>query len=424
MFLPGDSASFPGSLKESDMSTRVESTEIEAASQGQRRLMLAIVIGPFLGNMIMLAPPPFFPLISAELGISVPLLGQVMTGMLLLSTALALIVGPLADRYGHRRMMLIGAGAAISSLIAFGVAQSYAVLILAGLIGGLATASLPGLGVAVATSLFSGQARRRALGWSSSAGAGAAVVGVPVLVAIADIFGWRIALVVTGLLAIGSIWIISSAVPGPRSNRSERFSVEQLRASYRPLFHHPPSLRVVVATVMRTICWSGYLTYLSTLMHRELGLSTSQIGVMFFIGGAAYIGASLNARRVLGLLALRQMVALANGLMAVLVALVLSGIPGYWATLVLIPLTGIAAGIGWVSIVTLMAEESPAESGTTMALNGAAFNLGAAGGGAIGGVLLATGGFPVTGLVLMIAAFSAAFLVMIPARESVPASTT
>jgi predicted MFS family arabinose efflux permease len=390
--------------------TRIESTDMETPITGQRRLMLAVVIGPFLGNMIMLAPPPFFPLISAELGISVPLLGQVMTGMLLLSAALALIVGPLADRYGHRRMMLIGAGAAISSLIAFGLAQSYAVLILAGLIGGLATASLPGLGVAVATSLFSGAARRRALGWSSSAGAGSAVVGVPLLVGLADVSGWRIALIAAGLLAMGSVWIISSAVPGAMAEHVGRFGLTQIRASYRPLLHHPPSLRVLFATVMRTICWSGYLTYLSTLMHRELGLSTSQIGVMFFIGGAAYIGASLNARRVLSLIPLRLAVALGNGAMALLVAIVMSGLVGYWSTLVLIPLTGIAAGIGWVSIVTLMAEESPAEAGTTMALNGAAFNLGAAGGGALGGIALAAFGFLEMGLMLALFALVGAFL--------------
>jgi predicted MFS family arabinose efflux permease len=177
------------------------------------------------------------------------------------------------------------------------------------------------------------------------------------------------------------------------------------------VFRDAGTVRVLIATVLRTVCWAGYLTYLSTLLHRELGLSTGQIGVMFFLGGVAYIVSSLNAGRVLNWIALRPAVAIANGGMAVMVGVVLSGIAGYWLTLVLIPLTAVAAGIGWVSIVTLMAEESPAEAGTKMAINAAAFSLGAAGGGAVGGLALAIGSFPLAGVVLAIAALSASALI-------------
>jgi predicted MFS family arabinose efflux permease len=376
-----------------------------------RRRTIAIVAGPFLGNLIMLAPPPFFPLISSELGIPIPWLGQIMTGMLLLSAALALLIGPLADRYGHRRVMLVGVGAAASSLVAFGVASSYWALILAGLIGGLATATLPAIGVALATSSFTGVERRRVLGLASSSGAGAAVIGVPGLVVIADLAGWRFALIAAGIIALGAAWLVTTAVPLPEVRLSNRLNLDVFRTAYRPLVGDPQAMRLLLATVLRTVCWSGYLTYLSALLHRELGLSTGQIGGMFLIGGGAYIAASLSARRVLAWIPLRLAVALGNGGMAVLVAVVMSGAAGYWGTLTLIPLTGIAAGIGWVSIVTLLAEESPGKSGTTMAMNGAAFNLGAAGGGALGGAVLAGAGFPVMGIVLALFAVSGSVLV-------------
>ena len=385
--------------------------------RSHNRLMLAIVAGPFVGNLIMLAPPPFFPLISRELGISVPLLGQAMTGMLLLSAALALVAGPLADRYGHRRIMLVGACAAVCSLIGFGLANSYAVLIMAGLIGGLATATLPSISVAVASSCFEGLERRRALGWASSAGAGSAVIGVPLLVAIADVTNWRVSLTLGGALTIAAVWLIATHVPGVSRREEESVTFTVFRKAYRPLLRHAQSVRLLGATVLRTVCWSGYLTYLSALMHQQLGMSTGQIGVMFFVGGSAYILASLNTRRVLGWLPLRPTVAAANAGMALLVAFVLTGVAGYWVTITLIPLTGIAAGIGWVSIVTLMAEESPAGSGTTMALNGSAFNLGAAGGGALGGLVLATAGFPAMGVLLGTFAIAGAVLAGIPSRR-------
>jgi predicted MFS family arabinose efflux permease len=393
------------------MNSHVIAHNDQSGQATSRRLMTAIVLGPFLGNLIMLAPPPFFPLMSEELGISVPLLGQVMTAMLLLSAALALLAGPLADFYGHRRLMIIGIVAAVLSLLGFALSPVYGFLIISGLIGSLAIATLPGLSVAVASARFAGDARRKALGWTSSAGAGSAVIGVPALVFIADQFGWRVSLGVAGILALGGVWLIYRSIPGVENAGRGRLTLQTFGASYGMVFRDAGTVRVLIATVLRTVCWAGYLTYLSTLLHRELGLSTGQIGVMFFLGGVAYIVSSLNAGRVLNWIALRPAVAIANGGMAVMVGVVLSGIAGYWLTLVLIPLTAVAAGIGWVSIVTLMAEESPAEAGTKMAINAAAFSLGAAGGGAVGGLALAIGSFPLAGVVLAVAALSASALI-------------
>lgn len=373
--------------------------------------MLAIVFGPFMGNLIMLGVSPFFPSISSDLGVSVPALGQVVSGMLLLSAVLALIVGPLADQYGHRRLLTIGVIAASTSLISFGLAPSYWFLILAGLIGGLATASLPSLSTAVAGSFFSGDERRRALGWSSSAGAGSAVVGVPLLVGLSDFVGWRTALIVAGVVALGGIWLIGAAIPRVTNDHRSRLAVRFLKDAYRPLLGHGPTARLLGATVLRNVCWSGYLTYLAALMHSRLGLTTAQIGAMFLIGGGMYVFGSLSTRRLLSKVNVRLTVALANASMGLMVALVFSGALGVPATLVMTTLTGIAAGVAWVSIVTLLAEESPAGAGTTMAANSAAFNLGAAGGGALGGLMLALGGYSSLGIVLALFALAGATLV-------------
>ena len=42
------------------------------------------------------------------MNVPVPLLGQVAAGTLLLAAVLGIFVGPLADRYGRRRLLLVG----------------------------------------------------------------------------------------------------------------------------------------------------------------------------------------------------------------------------------------------------------------------------------------------------------------------------
>lgn len=111
------------------------------------------------------------------------------------------------------------------------------------------------------------------------------------------------------------------------------------------------------------------------------------------IAGAAYFLASLAAGGPLARLPARPLLAGGNAVMALLVGLVFSATLGVAGTVAVLAVTCAAGAIGWVGLAALLAAESPAGTGTTMTLNSALFNVGAAGGGAAGGLLLATGGY-------------------------------
>jgi predicted MFS family arabinose efflux permease len=71
----------------------------------------------------------------------------------------------------------------------------------------------------------------------------------------------------------------------------------------------------------------------------------------------------------------------------------------------------LTGAVGWVGLAALLTAETPAGSGATMTLSGALFNVGAAGGAAIGGLLLALGGYAALALGLPVFAIAAAALV-------------
>ena len=73
-------------------------------------------------------------------------------------------------------------------------------------------------------------------------------------------------------------------------------------------------------------------------------------------------------------------------------ALIFSAVLGTADTIVLLPFIGVVGDVGWVRLTDLLATETQAGVGTRMALGMALNNLGAAAGGAIGGMLLAVGG--------------------------------
>lgn len=366
---------------------------VVAVDPPSRRVLPALCLGSFVTSLAFVAPTPFLAVIAADLGVGVPLLGQVVTAQLLLGAALALVAGPLADHHGHRRLVVLGLVAASASLIGSGLAPAFSVLLLAGLGTGLADATVPGLSLAIAGTRFTGPASRRAISWTIAALAGAPVIGVPLLTAAGDVAGWRVAFIGAGLGAVAVAALVAAWLLNDEPGTSGSLRWRALRDAYHPLLRHRPVQRLYAASVLRAICWFGLLTYLGAFLDEELGLGTRRVGLAYMVAGGAYFLASLAAGGPLARLPARPLLAGGNAVMALLIGLVYSSVLGVPGTVAILAIACAAGAIGWVGLAALLTAESPAGTGTTMTLNSALFNLGAAGGGAAGRLLLATGGY-------------------------------
>src|ERR687890_661529 len=129
-----------------------------------RRVLPALCLGMFVALLTFVAPAPFFPVMARDLDVGVPLLGQVVAAMLLVSAAIGLVAGPLADAYGHRRLILLGLVSAAICLFAFGLAPTFPVLLVGALAGGLGNAAVLGPSLAVSGPYFARAEGRRGLG--------------------------------------------------------------------------------------------------------------------------------------------------------------------------------------------------------------------------------------------------------------------
>ena len=383
-----------------------------------RRVLPALCLATFVGVLTFVAPAPFFPVMAHDLGVGVPLLGQVVAAMLLLSALLGLVAGPLADRYGHRRSIVLGLSAAAVCLLGFGLAPAFPVLLVAALAGGLGNAAVLGPSLALAGTAFAGPRARRALGWTTAAMAGSAIVGVPLLTAVGAATGWRTAFLVAGGGVVGIARLAAAWLPRGADAPRGPLRPRTFLAAYRPLLRHGPTLRLYGVAMLRAVCWYGMLTYFGAFLGQRLGLTTGQVGLAYLVGGSGYFLGSLVAGGPLGHVPPRPLLVGGNLAMALFMGLAFSAILGPVGSVAALPLAAFAGAFGWVAVAALLTADSPAGVGTTMTLHGSLFNLGAAAGGAIGGLLLGLAGYDALAVGLPVFGLGSALLAWWPGRRS------
>lgn len=380
------------------------------ATATDRRVLLVLCLAMFLAVVNFLAISPFFPEVARDLGTTVPLLGQVATVLPLLSALLGLGVGPLADRYGHRRLLVGGMLAVAANLIGTALAPSYDVLLALAALGGLGDAILFGLPLAVAGTRFAGEARRRALAWTASAISVGSVAGVPLLAAFGGTVGWRPAVAGAGVATLAAARLAAVWLPADPPTHPDPPGARALLAAYRPLLRHRPLLGLYAAGGLRAAAWVGPLAYVGAFLADERGFGANGVAVAYAVVGGGVLLGNLATTR-LGLVPWRPLVAVATAtqgaLLAVFFALPLD--PAF--TLAALALAAFAGALAFIGLTTLLVDETPGGVATTMVLNGSVFNLGTALGVAAGGLVIALQGYVAFGIGLPILALAAAAFV-------------
>src|SRR3954469_986885 len=148
------------------------------------------------------------PTVGTALGLDTAALAWVVTAYVLPFGGLLLLGGRLADRFGHRRVFLIGVAGFAAASLAAGLAVDGPMLLAARAVQGAFAALLAPASLALLTQLFpDGAARGKALGiWGAVAGMGSAA-GVLLGGVLTASFGWPA--VFFGTLPIGILVLIA-----------------------------------------------------------------------------------------------------------------------------------------------------------------------------------------------------------------------
>ena len=128
------------------------------------------------------------------------------SGYLAVLAALLIIAGALADRYGRRRIFVIGLASFGTVSVLCGIAPTLEILILARLLQGAAGALLVPGSLAIITAAFEGAARARAFGlWAASTSA-LTLLGPILGGLLVDNVSWRVAFLINVPLVAIALW--------------------------------------------------------------------------------------------------------------------------------------------------------------------------------------------------------------------------
>lgn len=330
-------------------------------------LALLAAVAPFATDLYL----PAFPAMAAEFEATASAIQLTLTAFLLGAGLGQLLFGPLSDRFGRRRPLLVGATLLVIASAAAALAPTLPVLVGARFAQGLSAAAGMVLARAVVADLTRGAAAARAFSLLMI------VVGVAPVIAplfggvLVGLIGWRGVLGVVCAIAVLMLVAAAVVVPEtlPASVRAQRSGAGRWRMlATRRFLGHALAFAFGFGVLMSYISASPFL------YQSMMGLSALQYGLMFGLNAVAMMAASATSARVVArvgaarLLGIGLSATLAGSVLVLLVAL--SPLPAGWLALgVLVAVAPIGLVMG--NATALAQEAAPGAAGSAAALQGA-----------------------------------------------------
>ncbi len=158
--------------------------------------------------------------IADDMGTSTAAAGWVLTGLMLSMAVTTPMGGKLADRFGHRRIFLIGLGGMVTTMFANVWVPSIGWFIVVRVLFGVCGGMLMPSAMALLMHAFGPAERARAVGWFQFAMTGAPTIGVVIGGPLLDLTGWRGVFAIFGGVGLAALIMAASVVKAiPRGPR-------------------------------------------------------------------------------------------------------------------------------------------------------------------------------------------------------------
>ncbi|MEK8130512.1 MFS transporter [Paenibacillus filicis] len=358
------------------------------SSSKEKRFPIALIsltAGAFAIGMTEFVIMGLLPNVAADLDVSIPKAGQLITGYAL-GVAIGAPVLALATSRLPQKVLLcilmvlfiIGNGIAA-------VAPTYTVLMLARLFTSLAHGTFFGVGSVIAANLVAPNRRAAAVSVMMAGLTVANIIGVPFGTFIGQNMGWRAAFLAVVVMGIITLVGIVALIPKIPHDPSSSF-IRQIRA-----LGQPKLLTVLLAGAIGCSSLFAVFTYIAPLLQEVTGLAEHNVTwVLVLFGIGVTIGNIVGGK----LADWKLMPTLMVGFLLLAVLLAVLGVTAHIPVLAIatIFLWGVASfGVlpGLQVRIMSLAKDAPALASTS---NHSALNLGNAGGAYLGGVVITQAG--------------------------------
>lgn len=191
-----------------------------------------------------------------------------------------LLIGPLSDRFGRRRIILACLGIFVVVTALTATSRTIDTFIAWRVAAGLAAAGIVPIGLTLIGDEVPFARRGKAVGWLFGAIAGGTATGAAVGALLEPVIGWRsLFLVVSAASTLVALALaIGHALPR-RGGTRDRLDWAGLVTGYRWLAGQARARRTYAFVLVNAILQSGVFTWLAVFLHRHYGLDETGIGL-------------------------------------------------------------------------------------------------------------------------------------------------
>lgn len=252
--------------------------------------MLWILVFTAASQIMIVAP--IIPTIAENLGVESSRLGLLMTVYALAVGVVALITGPISDRFGRRKILIAGSGLMVVALALHALADSYETLLLVRTLAGAAGGILSGGAVSYVGDYFPVERRGWASGMVMSGLAAGQLAGIPAGTILAEELGFHAPFLVFAAIGFIAFCMILLKLPQPEGEGGESvagLSIGSALRGYRDLLRRREVIAASAAYVMMFMGISLYVTFFPTWLEENLGFTAGMIALLYIVGGSANI---------------------------------------------------------------------------------------------------------------------------------------
>jgi MFS transporter, DHA1 family, multidrug resistance protein len=341
-------------------------------------LALLTAIAPLATDMYL----PALPDVAADLGATASQVQLTLTGFLVGLAAGQLVIGPLSDAWGRRRLLLAGTLLCLAASAACVVAPTIGVLVVARFLQGFGGAAGIVLSRAAIVDRTTGDRTVRLFSLMMAINGIAPVVAPLLGSGLLGVGSWRGIFV--ALTALTLVMAVGAFVAAPETLPPERRVRGGLRAAGRDIRSALRRPRYVGFTLAFAFAFATMFTYISGspfVLQDTLGLSSGTYALAFGTNAGGLIVASIVNGQLAGRVDPQRVLAIATTAL-VLLSLALLGIvltgPSLWPVLVVLFLALTSLGFIMGNATALASREVRDIAGTGSALLGTLqFGLGA-----------------------------------------------
>jgi len=347
---------------------------------------------------------PSLPGMATFFGVSYGVMQQSVALYLALSAALQIIIGPISDRYGRRKVL-------IGSLILFLIATcgtllaTNATVFLIFRMAQAVIASAMALSRAVVRDMVADEEAASMIGYVTMGMSLVPMIGPVIGGVLDDAFGWKANFAL--LLGLGAVVLALTWADLGETATLRRTSLGEQIRTYPGLLASPRFWGYTLVAAFSSGCFFAYLGGAPYVGDKVFSLTSTHVGVLFALTAIGYAAGNFLAGRFSMRLGMNKMILIGTTVtslgLAVLAVLTISGLSGPVTFFGLTIFMGLGNGICLPNANAGMLSVRPELAGTASGLGGAILIGGGAALAAIAGVLLHPGATEMPLVLLMLA---------------------